>query len=278
MQYRNSVRGDIVSAILEIADGNPWYISPDIWTVPGADPTGAPGLPREGESCYLWARVHNSGSSADNVSVRFYWADPSTAFNRNSATLVGTAFTSFSGVGTNEVLCLSAWLPSWVNGGHECVLAEAFHPSDPLPATPDFNVTADRHTAQRNLNVIAASNGAFQMYFVARNPRRTRAKVLLETRTGSTRELAKAFPGLAKTWPKPDGKGKLAAVGLIDGRCVDAEEIRRAHKDSVSLELDGGGTRGYTVAGLVEGGAAVVHVVQSIEGVEMGGLTVLVLP
>ena len=30
---------------LEIRDGDPWYLSPDVWTVPGNDPEGPPGLP-----------------------------------------------------------------------------------------------------------------------------------------------------------------------------------------------------------------------------------------
>lgn len=271
-------------AVLEISDGTPWYLSPDVWTVPGGDPNGSPGLPREGEPCYLWARVHNTGDAADNVTLQFYWADPSTAFDRTSATPIGTSFTSFTGPGVNEVLCLTPWTPSWVNHGHECVLAEAFHPSDPLPASPAspvssaFDVPTDRHTAQRNLNVIPAVNGAFQMFFVVRNSRRTPAKVALKVSPGSRRELEDAFPDLAKTWRLPDGEGKLTSVGLVDQGCLDVDEIRKTTDRAVSLELGARATRGYTVAGVIEGGPAVVHVVQSIDGVETGGITALVLP
>src|SRR5688572_17757388 len=136
-----------MSVQLEIQDGSPyWWLSLDVWTVPGNDPEGAPGLPIVGEPCYLWARVHNAGTDAvANATVRFYWANPSVGFDRNSANHIGNANVSLNSGETKEVLCLVAWNPIFVNGGHECILAEAFHTSlDPLPASPTFNVPTDR--------------------------------------------------------------------------------------------------------------------------------------
>lgn len=34
---------------------------------------------------------------------------------------------------SSEVLCISPWVPVVVNGGHECVVAQAISPADPLP-------------------------------------------------------------------------------------------------------------------------------------------------
>src|SRR6266403_1043522 len=145
-----------MSVLLEIPDGSPWWLSPDIWTVPGNDPQGTPGLPIVGQPCYLWARVTNNGTDAvDNATVRFYWANPAVGFDRNTANHVGDANVSLNAGETQDVLCLVPWMPSFVNGGHECVLAEGFHQTlDPLPATPDFDVPTDRHVAQRNLSVL----------------------------------------------------------------------------------------------------------------------------
>src|SRR6478609_3668838 len=136
-----------MSVVLEIEDGNPyWYLSPDIWTVPGNDPEGAPGQPIVGTNCFLWARVHNTGSTAvQDATVRFYWANPSVGFDRSSASAIGFSFVSLEAGETQDVLCLTPWIPAYVNGGHECVLAEVFHDSDPLPAGLAFNVPTDRH-------------------------------------------------------------------------------------------------------------------------------------
>ena len=131
---------------LEIDDGNPWYLGPDIWAVPGDDPNGLPGIPRAGQTAYVWARVHNRGSDpVSNGTVRYWWADPSTTITENTATPIGTANVSLDAKQTAEVLCLTPWTPSWVNNGHECLIVEAFSSQDPLPphtpTTPSIHPT-----------------------------------------------------------------------------------------------------------------------------------------
>src|SRR5689334_1634761 len=102
---------------LEIFDGNPWWLSPDIWVVPGDDPEGTPGSPIAGDNAYLWARVHNTGKDrVENATVRFFWADPSVGFDRNTANIIGTANVTLNGGQTSEVLCLTPWVPIFVNG------------------------------------------------------------------------------------------------------------------------------------------------------------------
>ena len=82
---------------LHIRDGNPyWYLSPDIWVVPGNDPSASPGNPIAGQAAYLWAHVANIGSTdANSVRVDFFWANPALQVTRSNATLVGSAFTTF---------------------------------------------------------------------------------------------------------------------------------------------------------------------------------------
>lgn len=143
---------------LWIDDGSPWYLSPDIWIVPNDDPNETPGQPVENISAYVWTRVHNRGTTAvTGATVNYYWADPSTVITRSSAHLIGFSAVSLMPGETREVLCITPWMPQFINNGHECLLTEVFHPSDPLlPHTPSdpFQVPSDRHIAQRNISVI----------------------------------------------------------------------------------------------------------------------------
>ena len=145
---------------LWIDDGSPWYMSPDIWVVPGMDPEAGPGVPIAEHPAWIWARVHNRGDRrAANVTVKYYWANPSTAVTVESATLVGTSFANIDPGESREVLCVTPWTPTWVNDGHECVIVEAFSSVDPVlhGTTGPFQVRADRHVAQRNLHVLQVS-------------------------------------------------------------------------------------------------------------------------
>jgi hypothetical protein len=143
-----------------IRDGSPhWYLSPDIWVVPGGDPSAPPGSPIAGQPAYLWARVGNTGKTdANNIRVDFYWANPALQVTRSNATLVGSAQANVAAGSTQDVLCLVPWSPKIVNDGHECLIAVANHPGDPLPSPlPDaFDPPTYRQVAQKNLSVLVA--------------------------------------------------------------------------------------------------------------------------
>lgn len=147
-----------MSVQLLIRDGTPyWYLSPDIWVVPGSGPNGAPGSPVAGESAYLWARIQNNGDQdAANVRLDYYWADPTLQVARSTAHFVGSAFATVPAGATREVLCLVPWVPTIVNDGHECLVVAATHPLDPLPnPLPDaFDPPTYRQVAQKNLTVL----------------------------------------------------------------------------------------------------------------------------
>lgn len=155
-----------MSALL-IRDGDPyWWNSPDIWAVPGDDPTGAPGQPRVGSPAFVWARVRNRGRSViEDVQLRFYWSNPATGVLRSNSTLIGSSFATIPPGEEVEVLCLTPWLPAGVNDGHVCLVAEAIHPSDPLPQPlPDaFSPPVYDQVAQRNINLLPALAGAMRM-------------------------------------------------------------------------------------------------------------------
>ena len=154
-----------MSAHLLIHDGPLpyWWVSPDIWVVPGADPNGPPGSPIAGKAAYLWARVSNIGNVAANgTRVDFYWANPSAQLAVGVATQIGSAFVDLDPGDTQDVLCLVPWIPVIVNGGHECVLAVAHGAGDtnpipdPLPNGYPFDPPSHDQIAQLNLSVLDA--------------------------------------------------------------------------------------------------------------------------
>lgn len=151
-------------AHLLINDGNPWWLSPDIWVVPGNDPNGSPGAPIAGVSNFLWARVANTGNvGVSGARVDFYWANPAAAVVVGVATLIGSAYVDLAPGATQDALCLVPWRPVIVNGGHECVLAVVHGAGDtkpipdPLPNAYPFDPPAHDQIAQLNLSVLQAS-------------------------------------------------------------------------------------------------------------------------
>ena len=152
-----------MAAHLIIRDGTPhWWMSLSVWVAPG-DPLGPPGSPIAGKPAYLKALVENSGDvSANSARVDFYWANPTMQIIVGAASFIGAAFVDVDPGTTQEALCLVPWIPSIVNGGHECILAAVHSPAssslpDPLPAGFVFDPPAHDEIAQRNLTVLVTS-------------------------------------------------------------------------------------------------------------------------
>jgi hypothetical protein len=145
------------SADLLVRDGTPHsWMSPDIWVVPGTDPSGAPGSPVAGDVAYVWARVANTGKQdAVGVKVRFYWANPAFQMYYSGINLIGSALADIPAGETQDVLCLVPWNVVVVNGGHECLVVVASMPDG--PPLPDLvDPPAYPQVAQRNLTVLSA--------------------------------------------------------------------------------------------------------------------------
>lgn len=145
------------SAQLLIRDGSPnWWLSPDIWVVPGTDPNGPAGSPIAGGVAYVWAHVANTGQDdALGVQVKFYWANPSVQMLYSGINLIGTSLADIPAGGSQDVLCLVPWNVVTVNGGHECLVVVASMPSDP-PLPDAVDPVGYPNVAQRNLTVLSA--------------------------------------------------------------------------------------------------------------------------
>ena len=153
-------------ALMTIRDGDPWWISPDIWTVPGSDPNAKPASPSVGQPTFVWVRIRNNGTSAlKDVQLRFYWSNPATGVLRSNSTLIGSSFTSIAPGKDSEVLCLTPWIPVGVNDGHECLVVEALHPLEPLPTPPpdSFSPPKFDQVAQRNISLVKMRKNTIRM-------------------------------------------------------------------------------------------------------------------
>jgi hypothetical protein len=109
----------------------------------------------------LYAHVWNFGrAQAANVIVQFFWCDPTLGIGPGSANLVGETMVSLgardSGRSHAVVKCPTTWVPTFVNGGHECLVVRIWDETSDGLGTPPWDAALNRHVAQRNIHVIAA--------------------------------------------------------------------------------------------------------------------------
>lgn len=152
----------------------PFWISPDITVQP---PMGAEGdVAKAGVSNTFRIVVTNAGGiTAHNAYVDAFSADPSTAFTPATALPIGAASATIPGYSQTTVTL--PWTPTSSEAGHRCVLARVNHPltGDGIANPGVFDVTGDRHVAQRNLHVLSASEARQGFGFLVTNPGRERA-------------------------------------------------------------------------------------------------------
>ena len=147
--------------------GAPFWESPDIFVLAGVSPDLAPRLPPAlgevalaGQPNTLYAHVWNFGNGpACEGIVEFYWVNPSLGINPGSMNLIAQAPVSLgakdSGNSHAVVKCPKAWTPTFLNGGHECLLVRVWDNPADLPGEPKFDAAVNRHVGQRNIHVIA---------------------------------------------------------------------------------------------------------------------------
>ena len=275
-----------MAAHLLIRDGTPyWWMSPDIWVVPGSDPNGPPGSPIAGQPAYLWAHAQNTGNApANGTRVDFYWANPAMQIVVGAATFIGSAFADLAPGAGQDVLCLVPWMPTIVNGGHECVLAVAHNASeltplpDPLPAGFDFAPPSHDQIAQRNLSVLAAAAHAAPMAItVTAPPRADKAVRVHVERGGRLDEAQLARLGLEKL--KPARRETVQAGLALEAMCGRGD--RPTGKEEIELRVARGTSVGVFVSihapEPAEDEYQLVHIVERSGDRVIGGLTYVVV-
>jgi hypothetical protein len=263
---------------LEIEDGDPWYLSPNLWNVPGR-PDASPGSPVFGQPNFLWAKIRNRGSTrVENAQVNYYWANPSVGFDRNTVNRVGTAYITLEGRMTGDALCLTPWIPRYIQGGHICILAEAFHPVlDPLPISRDFDVQTDRHVAQNNLSIIEMDTPIFRFSFEVHNSSRISRTFTISSTEAKADDVKKLHTLLPGNFKLPEKIARIRQLGFVYTPYPKEKEIEAAKPKLETPKLEPYQQTGYTLVGRVEDGAALVHVTQHTENRMVGGLAVLIL-
>jgi hypothetical protein len=146
----------------------PFWESPDIFILGGVAPGLAPPLPPTlgdtavaNEPNTIYAHVWNFGKAAANeVLVEFYWCNPALGITTSSVTLIAQTEMSLGAKGSGRshavVKCPEAWIPTFVNGGHECLLVRVWDNPADLPGEPIFDASINRHVSQRNIHVVPA--------------------------------------------------------------------------------------------------------------------------
>ena len=149
-----------------LAGGTVFWESPDVWV------QSSLGInqPVVGEANQVFARVTNFGwQSATGVMVKFWWANPSLAITETSANLIAIGWADIPSGWSVVVPCPEPWYPIEENGGHECLIAEAYIPVfDPLTAPMD--PVDDRHVGQKNEQLAVLQAGqSFKIHLQAAN-------------------------------------------------------------------------------------------------------------
>ena len=169
----------------------PFWESPDIWTYTAA-PDAAPAVPPDhggvvtaGVPNTLYAHVWNLGRAPiAGVKVEFYWFNPSLGIVGANANLIGMVRVDLgprsSPTCHKLVKCPRAWVPSVVNGGHECLVVRASAIGDYLNPAHEWDSWADRHVAQRNIHVALAQADMQRLLtsLEATRPAQTRTQLL----------------------------------------------------------------------------------------------------
>ena len=189
-----------------LASGLPFWESPSIWVVA---PDGG-GDPIAGAANKVHVLVENLGSAPTyGAVVELYWCDPSVGVNLANAHPIGAPLGGISLAAGAVREFTFDWTPEFVNGGHECLVAQVYDPvADNLVAP--FNPVQDRHVAQRNISHIRVPAGhQMDLHFFAANlsGRAARSELAVERVTGA------ALQGLGRGMDRQLARAWLAEAG-----------------------------------------------------------------
>jgi len=260
-----------------------FWESPDIYLLAGVAPDAAPSIPPElgqnaiaGEPNTVYAHVWNFGHApAHNVIVEFSWCNPSLGINPASAHLIGHAVVDLGARGSGRahhvVKCPQPWTPTFVNGGHECLVVRVWDMVGDMLSTPEWDASVNRHVGQRNVHVVDASGGAAAVAAplkIAVGPLfGAPAVVQVERAHPANVPWLQLRTGTRGVFPAP-----AAATGplnlVFDGAAADTHQVTG---DGQHVTLDAGDDPPPP------GSAHVYRVTASQGGATFGGYTVVVL-
>jgi len=203
-----------------LAPGTVFWESPDVWT------EGSLGInqPVVGEPTQVYAQVSNLGmEDAVGAVIKYWWANPSMAITEATANLIGTATVTIPSLDMLPFASPTPWVPVVQNGGHECLIVEAYLPVfDPL--TDPMQPVYDRHVGQKNEQLITLQQGQkLQFHIDAFNFTRSRQEVAVEVTKGVLPANLQNRFGQLRTAQK-----FVAAAAEFQPRVNVAEKARRS--------------------------------------------------
>jgi hypothetical protein len=174
-----------------LAPGAVFWESPDVWT------EGSQGInqPVPGEPTKVFTRISNLGmQDAYGVTVKYWWANPAIAISEATANLIATDSVTVPAGNIVQFQSPVDWTPIVENGGHECLLVEAFIPFFDDLTTP-MQPLFDRHVGQKNEQLVMLQQGQqFHFQVDAFNFTQAQQDVVVEARPGLIpRELTRRF-------------------------------------------------------------------------------------
>jgi hypothetical protein len=268
---------------LIIHHGSPkWWLSPDIWVTPvGATKTSAPGVahPIATDPYDVWVQVSNPTSTAvtelDYWNLNIVWAVPTVGPIPLSATTpLNETGISVPAKSSKVVKATSVWTPSFVNGGHECLVAFTWNSAvgDPFASLDGDEPATDYSSiAQRNLGVVElGKKRSFQYSFQVCNSAREQLGFVVAAEQAPLSEVEWFMPSLATTKP-----GTVQNLGLVASAQPDPSEPNAANP--VNVTVGPNSCIGLSLVGTLDAGAALIHVTQTINQQTVGGLSVVVL-
>jgi hypothetical protein len=259
-----------------------FWESPDVYIVAGVPPSAAPSVPAQlgqtalaGQDNTVYAHVWNLGRGmAREVVVEFYWCNPTLGFNPIGANLIGTAYTVLGARGSgycHEVVkCPVTWVPTFVNGGHECLLVRAWDvAADPM-TNPEWDASQNRHLGQRNIHVVPAGSSLSNPLVMSVGPLFGQPAQVAVTRVQPTFMPWLQLHTMSRgTYPAPAPATGAVGIGAPGG-LLDQTGVQVA-ADGQTVAL------GTTDGPPAPGSAHVYRVTASQGGNVFGGYSVVVL-
>ena len=191
------------------------------------------------------------------------------------------------------VKCPATWVPTWQNGGHECLVVRVFEQfMDPVALT-NYNARSRlRHVGQRNIAVVQAKSPAqldllLDVGYTA-VPGRAEIEVSIDQPGGMPWLQLYAGPGekiIPRTAATPRARGspptdRCRGASNRSRRGLSIEQRKSFLSDpreSFRLGCDPVQIGMHAAADLKKGEAHVVRVRQRVEGTLVGGYTVVLL-
>jgi len=269
---------------LIINPGSPnWWLSPDIWVTAAGDPSTIVAAPIAGQNYDVVVQVNNPYDQAwPGWNLYACWVVPTAgaiAIPPDSKQLSTPPFGSPINVpALSSANFTFNWTPSFVNGGHECLIAVAYDQNIGFVGSLNGDsTTGDYSCAQHNLGVLPVGTNMsrfhypFQVFNVADEER----ELLVEVRQAPLAEIERfhrGFPAGLKLLERP---GKVEDVGIFDH--ADRVDSKAATPIPSCVRIAPHSGKMFAVSGKLEKGNALLHVTQSFRGRVVGGLSVLVM-